>query len=250
MRIYFVPSANNTGNTTINIGQTVGTLLGSKKALTLAGGQLPSGALLASRLAAFTYDASADGGTGAWILDGSYDASSGQFLPLTGGTMSGAIAMGNNKVTGLAAGTVSGDAVHKGQLDLKADLASPALTGTPTAPTAAVATDSTQIATTEFVKDAGLGWNQTWQNVTGSRSVGTEYTNSTGKPIAVSVWGNVANSNRLELQVNDGGGFVTASYAVTGAVNNTATVSAIVPAGHTYRIASGGATPVGWAELR
>lgn len=39
-------------------------------------------------------------------------------------------------------------------LDLKANLASPALTGTPTAPTAAVATDSTQIATTAFVHDA------------------------------------------------------------------------------------------------
>ena len=36
----------------------------------------------------------------------------------------------------------------------KADLASPALTGTPTAPTATTATDSTQIATTAFVKDA------------------------------------------------------------------------------------------------
>lgn len=38
-------------------------------------------------------------------------------------------------------------------LELKAPLASPALTGTPTAPTAAVATDSTQIATTAFVHD-------------------------------------------------------------------------------------------------
>ena len=92
MRIYFVPSANNTGNTTINIGQTVGTLLGSKKALTLAGGEIPSGALLASRLTSFTYDASADSGNGAWILDGSYDAS-GQFLPLTGGAMTGALNM-------------------------------------------------------------------------------------------------------------------------------------------------------------
>jgi len=36
---------------------------------------------------------------------------------------------------------------------LKAPLASPALTGTPTAPTAAVGTDSTQIATTAFVID-------------------------------------------------------------------------------------------------
>ena len=37
-------------------------------------------------------------------------------------------------------------------LDLKAPLASPALTGTPTAPTAAPATNTTQIATTEFVR--------------------------------------------------------------------------------------------------
>ena len=38
-------------------------------------------------------------------------------------------------------------------LALKAPLASPALTGTPTAPTAAVGTDSTQVATTAFVID-------------------------------------------------------------------------------------------------
>jgi hypothetical protein len=39
-------------------------------------------------------------------------------------------------------------------LALKAPLASPALTGTPTAPTAAAATNNTQIATTAFVKAA------------------------------------------------------------------------------------------------
>ena len=111
-------------------------------------------------------------------------------------------------------------------------------------------TDTGRAVTPAGYYASTLGWGQAWQNVTGSRSVGTEYTNSTGKPIAVSVWGSVANSNKLELQVNDGGGFVTVSYAVTGAVANTATVSAIVPAGHTYRIASGGGTPVGWAELR
>lgn len=46
-------------------------------------------------------------------------------------------------------------------LDLKAPLASPALTGTPTAPTAAAGTNDTQIATTAFVKnaiDSGLEW--------------------------------------------------------------------------------------------
>jgi len=40
------------------------------------------------------------------------------------------------------------------QLNAKAPLASPALTGTPTAPSAAASTDSTQIATTAFVQDA------------------------------------------------------------------------------------------------
>lgn len=40
-------------------------------------------------------------------------------------------------------------------LSLKAPLASPALTGTPTAPTAATSTNSTQIATTAFVKAQG-----------------------------------------------------------------------------------------------
>lgn len=47
-----------------------------------------------------------------------------------------------------AISTVSG---LQAELDLKSPLASPALTGTPTAPTAASATSSTQIATTAFV---------------------------------------------------------------------------------------------------
>lgn len=42
----------------------------------------------------------------------------GPFLPLAGGTMTGAIAMGSNKITGLANGTVSGDSVNFGQLSL------------------------------------------------------------------------------------------------------------------------------------
>lgn len=42
----------------------------------------------------------------------------------------------------------------QGSLDAKAPLASPALTGTPTAPTATLGTDTTQVATTEFVQDA------------------------------------------------------------------------------------------------
>ena len=55
-------------------------------------------------------------------------------------------------------------------LDLKAPLASPALTGTPTAPTATAGTNTTQIATTAFVQDAvsdastGMAKCQTFNN--------------------------------------------------------------------------------------
>lgn len=60
--------------------------------------------------------------------------------------------------TETAVGTSITLAVHpaglKTQLDLKAPLASPALTGTPTAPTAAAGTNTTQLATTAFVDSA------------------------------------------------------------------------------------------------
>ncbi|MDN4149811.1 hypothetical protein QYE80_32880, partial [Pseudomonas tohonis] len=35
---------------------------------------------------------------------------------------------------------------------------------------------------------AGLGYAQTWQSVTGSRALGVTYTNSTGRPIFVSIY--------------------------------------------------------------
>ncbi len=50
-------------------------------------------------------------------LSGLADADHAAYLPLAGGTMAAAIAMDSNKVTGLADGTASGDALHVGQAD-------------------------------------------------------------------------------------------------------------------------------------
>jgi len=62
----------------------------------------------------------------------------------------------DNTSSGLTAGTTQ-DAIDE-LADEKAPLASPTLTGTPTAPTAAVSTNTTQIATTAFViANAGSG---------------------------------------------------------------------------------------------
>ena len=74
----------------------------------------------------------------------SHDGTNGLKL---GGTLVTASALELNYMDG-----VSGNV--QTQLDDKADLASPALTGTPTAPTASAATNSTQIATTAYVTTA------------------------------------------------------------------------------------------------
>jgi hypothetical protein len=42
-------------------------------------------------------------------------------------------------------------------LDLKANIASPTFTGTPSAPTATSGTNTTQVATTDFVTSAVIG---------------------------------------------------------------------------------------------
>lgn len=91
--------------------------------------------------------------------------------------------------------TTSVQAVNKGQLDLKANLASPVFTGTPTAPTAIAGTSTTQLATTAFVFENAnpsgmLEFNVTdrtfWNNGKGNASENTSFgelslrSNSTG----------------------------------------------------------------------
>jgi hypothetical protein len=72
-----------------------------------------------------------------------------EYLKKTGGSMTGALTLSGSP-------SATGHAINKGYFDTqiatKADAADSALTGTPVAPTASVGTDSTQIATTAFVK--------------------------------------------------------------------------------------------------
>lgn len=95
-----------------------------------------------------------------------------------------------------------------------------------------------------------LGMGQTWLDVTGSRSLGTTYTNSTGRAIAVAVSLRDIGDNDIRLEV-DG--------VVVGLINTaqstfeiTGQAFAIVPAGSTYRCIRSGTTQsvVIWAELR
>ena len=129
---------------------------------------------------------------------------------------------------------------------LLAPLVSPALTGTPTAPTPTAGDNSTKVATTAFAMGAGIGSNQTFSSQT--RLAGITYTNSTGKPIFVNAGlSNTVNSTTYAY-INEVLTF--GSYAPAG---NVGAISFLVPIGATYRINkdSGGSPSISsWTEVR
>jgi hypothetical protein len=119
--------------------------------------------------------------------------------------------------------------------------------GTATATTFSGA--GTSLTGTANSLNAGIGVNQTWQDVGGSRAIGTTYTNSTGKPIMVVFTATCTAGNTVQGLTIDG----VAVYAGSVNVNNLATgVTLIVPNGATYvTLTNGGIlTLVSWHELR
>jgi hypothetical protein len=96
--------------------------------------------------------------------------------------------------------------------------------------------------------NAGLpiGVGQTWQNVTGSRVLGTTYTNSTGRPIFVAI-GAVGVVAIAQLTINS---INCGQVGTSGGVR--APLTGVVPSGGTYYVSSvtGTASVESWAELR
>jgi hypothetical protein len=108
-------------------------------------------------------------------------------------------------------------------------------------------TDTTRAITPANLKATVLGLGQTWQDLTGSRSASTTYTNTTGKPIQVAISSNTAaTASNYSLIV---GGVTMCTQANA---TNTARVfvSAIVPNGSTYSLTISGSAIGIWAELR
>jgi len=105
-----------------------------------------------------------------------------------------------------------------------------------------------------------VGVGQTWTTVYSSRSSGTEYQNTTGKPIMVNIWFVAPFTSRGQLWVYDtsGGQVIVADsdggdyYSASAYTNHYTTISAIVPPNHYYKFfaVSSDATINGWAELR
>ncbi len=158
------------------------------------------------------------------------------------------------------AALVTADGTLTTNVNLKAPIASPTFTGVPAGPTAAEGTNTTQFATTAFATTAiatavaaipdaaGLGVGQAWQNVLASRSAGVTYTNSTDKPIFVSVSfpGGGASGGTGSLTI-DG---VEASHFNNANTSGVGIVCGVVPAGDTYVVTLSAGTLRSWAELR
>ena len=95
--------------------------------------------------------------------------------------------------------------------------------------------------------DAGaIGVGQTWQDVTASRASNVTYTNTTGKPIQVSIKSSNNTNPSTELTV-DGKSVSVCSIASTGGI---VSVSAIVPNGSTYKCGPIWSQIGTWLELR
>ena len=87
------------------------------------------------------------------------------------------------------------------------------------------------------------GYGQTWQNVAGSRALGTTYYNTTGRPIFVYVAVN-GNTGGATATVN---GIALPIWIPNVSSSNQG--SFIVPPGGSY-VVTGGSTVGSWSELR
>lgn len=173
----------------------------------------------------------ADGGTGASNASaartnlglGTIATQNSNAVTITGGTLDG--------VTGTNAGLTVGNATNASN-----------------ATTQSSGTNNTSIATTAFVQAAAFGSSaQSWQNVSGSRSLNSDYTNSTGKAISVAVTATFGTGAAL-YGISGG---VTAISTYSHANTEGGNITFIVPNGATYRVnSSGGITDLYWAELR
>lgn len=117
-------------------------------------------------------------------------------------------------------------------------------------------TDTTKLMTAQRVEQHmtanALGWGQTWQDVSGSRTLGTSYQNTTGRPIvvAVGVFGPSSGGGQPFFQVSaDNSTWINVAWHSDAAVQ---TAAIVVPNGWYYRtqnmtnFSAGG----GWSELR
>lgn len=107
-------------------------------------------------------------------------------------------------------------------------------------------TDTTRAVTPANLTASQLGRGQTWQNLTGSRSAGSAYQNTSGRPIFIAVRYLQSGSGTTTMFVDS----VEVSYGQQATVSGGQTLSAIVPNASFYQVNVVSNTLSYWAELR
>lgn len=115
------------------------------------------------------------------------------------------------------------------------------------------AANTVEIVGGVFLTDRAMGGGQTLQLITGSRALGVNYTNTTGRPILVIVRvltnGGSTQFNRLGIQINGGAEYYSAGAAGVGA-NYSLMAQGVIPPGAVYRANINSADLTDWTELR
>lgn len=94
-----------------------------------------------------------------------------------------------------------------------------------------------------------IGVGQTWQNVSASRAYSTTYTNSTGKPIMVSIFATNLTAAAASCSFFVNGAFV-GGFGMSQSGGIDAGNTFIVPAGATYSVTNTNFSSPTWNELR
>jgi hypothetical protein len=101
-------------------------------------------------------------------------------------------------------------------------------------------------ATPTTVRGLGLG-GEVWNNVTGSRALGTTYTNSRGYPIMISPYGNGSGSSGIQVYVNSN--LIYYNEAQWNGAGARPAVAIIIPNGATYSVSFSSSSLAAWWEL-
>ena len=94
----------------------------------------------------------------------------------------------------------------------------------------------------------GLGVGQTWQNMIGSRAASTTYTNTTGRPMKISI--NYVGAPGQYANTLTIGGTVLLSFKSIYIDGGDWQMQEIIPNGVTYSLYNGGRAVTSWWELR
>lgn len=97
---------------------------------------------------------------------------------------------------------------------------------------------------------SSLGYGQTWQDVTGSRALGTTYYNTTGKPIYINVAGIGTSGAPTGFSITINGSTFSGSVNAAPSSGYVYYHSYIIPPGNSYSISISNATLHKWYELR